>query len=89
MSRERNTRSFLAAIETLKSHRPIVISELDNSLLQKKGSSHTVVCDLFASLNYDVVDPYLEKWAHGLIKHNEILAIPRELNLHPIQQSFS
>ena len=74
---------FQGAIQTLKTHRPIIVSELDDSLLQLKGTSVRDVCDFFASLNYNVVDPYLNKWTHGMLRHTEILAIPREIRVDP------
>lgn len=75
---------FEGGLETFRRCRPIIISELDDSLLKNKGASVKSVVDLLASLDYTVVDPYLKQWRHGLLQHHEILAFPSEMKLQPV-----
>jgi FkbM family methyltransferase len=70
---------FRGALKTLKTHRPVVVSELDHRLLGRKGTSIEAVIEMFKSVDYDVVDPYMDKWQNGVLNHNEVLAIPKEL----------
>lgn len=44
------------AIETLKKYHPIIISELDDSLLTNQNSSSVQVIKLLNDLNYEVID---------------------------------
>ena len=48
---------FAGATNTLLKHRPVILSELTDSLLRKNGSSSDRVIAFLATLGYDVVNP--------------------------------
>ena len=72
---------FGGASDTLRNHRPIIISELSNFLLKKNGSSARAVVEKIRSFGYDIYDPidtYLKPGAKGF---GDLIAFPKELNV--------
>lgn len=71
---------FGGAGETLARCRPVVLSELSDTLLRKNGSSSAAVVRIFEDLGYRVVDPLHPGVKPGNIEFGDILCIPGE---HP------
>ncbi|MCZ8173518.1 MAG: FkbM family methyltransferase [Brevundimonas sp.] len=65
------------AEETLKRHRPVVLSEFSSHLLAANGASVDRLLALFERWNYDVRDPHDPLVKPGSIKSEEIIAVPR------------
>ncbi len=58
------------ATETLRTNRPVILSELSDSLLAATGSTKKMVLELFHSAGYRVLECHYDA--------NEILALPKE-----------
>lgn len=69
---------FAGAINTLTTHRPVIISELSDALLSKMGSSGAQIVSRLESLGYRVVDLSKPKVRAGSRPFGDILAIPTE-----------
>jgi len=69
--------AFKGALNTLMKHRPIVLSELSNSLLQNFGTSSSQIVKMFEGLGYDVVDPIMTGQQPGRREFGDILCVPR------------
>lgn len=67
------------SIETLKRHRPIVLSELSPALLGPMGSSAEAIISLFESLRYTVTDANDPKLRPGTRDYGDILCVPEEI----------
>lgn len=68
---------LLGAQETLKAHRPVVISEMSAPLLKLAGTSPAAIIQLFDDLNYEVRDPNNPNIDPGTIEFGDIVATPR------------
>lgn len=66
------------ATETLRSQRPIIVSELSDHLLREKGSSGQEVIELLRDLDYHVSDPFSANHQPGARPYGDILAVPSE-----------
>ena len=69
---------FAGAVETLKQHRPFVISELSDPLLRNLGGSAAGVVAFFEGLGYRVVDPMDPKAKPGQRAFGDIFCIPAD-----------
>lgn len=67
---------FQGARETLRKHRPVIISELSDRLLASKGFRASEIVKELESLGYDVFDPFVPGFKCGSRPHGDILAIP-------------
>ena len=65
------------ARETLKIHRPVVISEVSAPLLRTAGASPAAIVQLFDALEYDVRDPNNSLMDPRNIEFGDIVATPR------------
>lgn len=65
------------ARETLKIHRPVVISEVSAPLLRTAGASPAAIVQLFDALEYDVRDPDNSLMDPRNIEFGDIVATPR------------
>ncbi|MEG4842651.1 FkbM family methyltransferase [Microcoleus sp. CZ3-B2] len=68
---------FEGARETLKRHRPIVISEFSRPLLEANGSSPERLAKLFDECDYDVFDAHDQFARAGHLEFSDLLAVPR------------
>jgi len=68
---------FEGAEETLKRHRPIVISEFSRPLLLRNGTSPEAIVSFFDRCGYDVRDPFDPKMQPGSVDFGDIVATPR------------
>jgi len=68
---------FAGAEETLKTHRPVVISECSRPLLERNGTSPEAIIALFDRCGYDVHDPHDPRAKPGARDFSDIVAIPR------------
>lgn len=66
---------LIGAKQTIQRHRPIILSELSESLLNQQGSSCNDVYNLLHEFNYKIVDASTLKLVTGPVE-GEILAIP-------------
>lgn len=74
---------FKGAQRILSGYRPIVLSELSDSLLRKNGSSAEDVINIFKHNSYDVFDSVsFSKVAKGK-KYGDIVCFPHEMNYSP------
>lgn len=64
------------SIQTLAEHRPMILSELSDSLLRKNGSSAAEVISLLVSHRYRVFDPLYPRLAAGRRDYADLVAIP-------------
>ena len=69
---------FDGAKVLLTTQRPIVISELSDTLLRKNGSSALAVIRYFEALDYVVSDPLNAKATPGLRQFGDIVCVPSE-----------
>lgn len=65
------------AEETLKNHRPVVISEFSAPLLKARGASPDAILALFDRCGYDVKDPFNPLMDPADIDFGDIIATPR------------
>lgn len=72
---------FDGAIQVLKDYRPIILSELNDFLLKKNGSSAKEVIDLIISCEYDVYDPINPELKPGQKDFGDIICFPKELKI--------
>jgi len=72
---------FLGGQETLARHRPIILSELNDSLLKENGTSSMEVIELIEKFNYLVVDPVDHELKPGSKDFGDILCIPVEMGI--------
>lgn len=68
---------FSGAEQTLRKHRPIILSELSRPLLEKNGSSPEVIMAMFDRFGYDVHNPFIIGAKAGHVDFDEIIAVPR------------
>lgn len=75
-------RVFEGARDTLERHRPVVLTELDNTLLSANGSSALEVIELFDRARYDLFDPATPALTRispaDHLQVREALCLPRE-----------
>ena len=71
---------FKGGQKTLERCRPVVLSELSDTLLRKNGSSAKAVVAMFEALDYVVIDPQRPAIKPGTVEFGDILCLPRE---HP------
>lgn len=64
------------AAVTLEKHRPLILSELSDSLLRKNCSSAQEVVDFLRSHRYHVADPLYEHMSPGQRDYADLVAIP-------------
>lgn len=69
---------FAGAINTLTTHRPVIISELSDALLSRMDSSGAQIVSCLESLDYRVIDIVNPKVRPGSRSFGDILAIPTE-----------
>jgi len=67
---------FKGCLKTLESHRPVVITELSDLLLQNNGSSAKDVLALFTQFNYQVCSLIDPKIPVGEDAYGEVICIP-------------
>lgn len=67
---------FSGAEETLKAHRPVVISELSPLLLKQNGTSSEAIIAMFRRLDYAVYDPHDPKAKLENSMSGDLLALP-------------
>ena len=67
---------FEGARETLRKHRPVVISEFSPKLLKSNGSSPEAIISLFESMGYKVRDPFDPLLKPGASGFGDIIAVP-------------
>lgn len=67
---------FSGATETLRAHRPVVLFELDETLLKNFGHSVSLVLRLFEELGYRVIDASDENRTPGAGFAGDALALP-------------
>ncbi len=72
---------FGGAAETLKKHRPIILSELCDPLLRKNGSSAAAVISLIEAASYDVYDAEDPDRAPGDDPYGNVICFPKESNI--------
>lgn len=65
------------AQETLKTHRPVVISEFARPLIERNGASPEAILELLERCGYDVKDPFDPKLKPGDAPFGDIIATPR------------
>lgn len=78
---------FAGATETLATHRPVVLTEINDQLLRLNGSSACDLIDMFRGAQYRVLNPYQDLSpadlgdleTAGVLE--EILCVPNELGL--------
>jgi FkbM family methyltransferase len=70
---------FAGSSHVLTTHRPIVLSEIANPLLQKNGTCGREIVQMFERLDYRVVDANDERAKPGEADFSDILCTPREL----------
>ncbi len=68
------------AERVLSVNRPIILSEIDDFLLRKNGSSAAELIRLIAGYEYDVVDTTNLSIVSGMNKMGNILCFPKELS---------
>lgn len=68
---------FSGARRTLSELRPVIITELSDTLLRSMGSSAAEVVSLFQSLDYDVFDPMDHKAKPGTVPYGDLVCVPR------------
>jgi FkbM family methyltransferase len=61
---------------TLEMHRPLILSELSDSLLRKNGSSAEEVVEFLRKHRYSVTDPLYEHMPPGERDYADLVAIP-------------
>lgn len=71
---------FAGAHNVLKSHRPLILSELSDPLLRKNGSSAEEVIRFIRSFDYCVIDPIDPLIPAGSKQFGDIFCIPREFD---------
>lgn len=72
---------FQGAQKVLKTHRPIILSELNDYLLKKNGSSSKAVIDFITSCDYDIYDPINPSINPGQMDFGDIVCFPKELKI--------
>ena len=68
---------FSSGAHTLSTHRPIILAELSNVMLQKNGSSAAKVIEMLQSANYDISNANRPSEAPGTGDYGEIICLPR------------
>jgi hypothetical protein len=68
---------FKGARETLRAHRPVILSELADELLAGFGSTSRDVIRLLEAEGYEVMDAIDPTRKPGERRHGDILCIPR------------
>lgn len=68
------------ADSVLNNNRPIIISELSNSLLRKNGSSSRSVVAQLEQHGYKVIDPMDPSVTPGYKEYGDILCLPRDFS---------
>jgi FkbM family methyltransferase len=69
-------RVLSGATETLRAHRPVVLSELSASLLRRNGSSAAEVVAYMRRLGYRIVDPLRPSGAFAEKEFGDMLCLP-------------
>lgn len=64
--------------KTMEIHRPVILSELSDSLLKANGASAQKVIRLIQQYDYVVVDPCFPACVPGAREQGDILCIPKE-----------
>lgn len=70
---------FEGSESVLKTHRPVILSELSDNLLKKNGSSSDEVIRFINGFDYTVVDPIDPSIPAGSKPFGDILCFPNEL----------
>ncbi len=71
---------FQGATNTLKKHRPIILSELSAPLLKANGASAMEVINYIKSFEYNVTDIFTPELSPGTQDFTNIICIPTEYN---------
>jgi FkbM family methyltransferase len=66
------------SIETLRKHRPVILSELSSHLLSTNGSSAESICKLLASVGYVAIDPIQPLSNFYARDYGDALFVPNE-----------
>lgn len=74
---------FSGARETLLNDRPIILSELSDTLLKANGSSAESVIKIIKECNYDIFDPRAISSNLKIKDYGDILCFPREMCITP------
>jgi FkbM family methyltransferase len=64
--------------KTLETHRPVILSELSDSLLKANGTSAQEVITLIQQYDYLVIDPCFPTTVPGYREYGDILCVPKE-----------
>lgn len=67
---------FEGAVETLRTHRPVILSELSPTLLEAQGATAGRVVDLLRGLGYALSDPTHPGASIGQRADGDLLAVP-------------
>lgn len=68
---------FGGASKVLSEHRPVILSELSNYLLQKNGTSAEEVIRMIRKYDYDVIDPSEPGVEPGIRNFGDVLCTPK------------
>ena len=68
---------FSGGAHTLNTHRPVILAELSNVMLQKNGSSAAKVIEILHNANYDVSNANRPSDMPGTGDYGEIICLPR------------
>jgi FkbM family methyltransferase len=74
---------FQGAKATLSSKRPVVLSELSDTMLRQNGSSSQEIVSFITSLNYKIYDPLAPKLLPGARDFGDIICVPAEAVILP------
>jgi FkbM family methyltransferase len=75
---------FEGSKNLLIKNRPVILSELSNTLLKENGSSSSAVIDFLKRYDYQVFDPVFPASRPGLRDFGDILCLPNEMNIKSI-----
>jgi FkbM family methyltransferase len=70
-------RVFKGCKETLKKHKPVILSELSDALLKENGSSVKEIINFWETMNYKVIDAACPEIPVHPKRTTEILCVPR------------
>lgn len=66
------------AVQTLKAHKPVILSELSHKLLSEQGSSSKELMEMLKRTGYEIFNAYTEERLVPCHFEGEILALPGE-----------
>lgn len=72
---------FEGSKHVLEKHRPVILSELNDYLLRKNGSSSAEVIAMISRYDYKIIDPITPGMRPGTKDFGDIFCVPNELEL--------